>query len=127
MGNRRAVKIIFLALLLGYIAFVFGQACYRNVVQTVRLRERAQQVALEERKNENLKKRINELGTDDGIEKEARQKLGMTAPGEVGYRVLTKEKATEATATVTATAEKEAATQDSGSGKEKTEDRSQKP
>ncbi|MDD3926175.1 MAG: septum formation initiator family protein [bacterium] len=125
MGNRRAVKIIFLALLLGYIAFIFGQACYRNVVQTVRLREKAQQVALEERRNENLKKRINELSTDEGIEKEARQKLGMTAPGEVGYRVLTKEKETEATAT--ATAEKEAVTQDSGSGKEKTEDKSQKP
>jgi cell division protein DivIC len=125
MDNRRTMKIFFLLLLLGYILFTFGQACYRNAVQTTRLREKEKQVAIEEKRNETLKKRIEELGTDEGIEQEARQKLGMTAPGEIGYRVLTKEEKRGATAVPAS--EKEIVTQDSGSGKDKSESETAKP
>ncbi len=125
MGNRRTIKIFFLLLLLGYILFSFGQACYRNAAQTMRLREKDKQVAIEEKRNETLKKRIKELGTDEGIEQEARQKLGMTAPGEVGYRVLSKEEKRETTAAPAS--EKEAILQNGGSDRDKAESEATRP
>ncbi|MFA5479106.1 MAG: septum formation initiator family protein [Candidatus Muiribacteriota bacterium] len=86
--NKIMVKVSNKALIVGLFIIIFGIMTFFKLNYTTittlkyRAHEREQEVALMQKKVDELEKRIEELNTLEGVEKEAREKLSMVKKGE---------------------------------------------
>jgi len=87
--RRPGVALITLLFLLLGAAFLTQVVPYRQIIDSQRQVTSAQErLATLEAENEVLEAEVTALGTEEEIEKLAREKLGYVRPGETGYVVL---------------------------------------
>lgn len=87
--RRPGVALVTLLFLLLGAAFLTQVVPYRQIIDSQRQVAAAQErLATLEKENEVLQAEVEALGSEEEIEKLAREKLGYVRPGETGYVVL---------------------------------------